>query len=130
MRFNSTLDKLIGSDGSPPKAFKVRGAPVTIVAMTVVYLLAAALLLSASGCASNRARLDSAESRYGIHLSMPFDNARDEGPTYLVGPLAHRGGRGTKSSSVDEEIIPSRAQLLADPTASVPSVSSIDPTTR
>jgi hypothetical protein len=66
----------------------LQGRPVRLaaIALTVLYLTAVALLLSAGGCASTLPQLDAFENRYGVDLSMPFDNSRDEGPSYLVGP--------------------------------------------
>ena len=72
-----------------------------------LYIAAVVLLVTtAGGCATNSSELQSLRDRYGINLSMPFDNAHDEGPGYLVGPPIRRSVRPTTSSAMNADAQP------------------------
>jgi len=50
------------------------------------------VILSCGGCASAVGLTGGGARIYYLHVYAPFDNARDWGPSYLVGPPEHRFG--------------------------------------
>jgi hypothetical protein len=73
-----------------------RSQPLRIVTFSLVLIYVSAVslvILSCGGCASTVGFMVGGARIYNPHVYAPFDNARDWGPSYLVGPPDHRFGR-------------------------------------
>jgi hypothetical protein len=58
------------------------------------------ITLGCGGCALQSSHIDGGHG-YGVHLYSFFDNSRDEGPNYLVGPSDRLGSWAATSNSVE-----------------------------
>jgi hypothetical protein len=63
---------------------------VTIFLLLIYVAAVSSVLLSCGGCASAVGFIDGGARIFNLHVYAPFDNARDWGPSYLVGPPDHR----------------------------------------
>ena len=84
------------------------------IAPLIVSASAIPLLLLSSGCAIGPGYNDGVRRVYNVNVYAPFDNSRDWGPSYLVGPPGHHFGYGarvddSRSTHIDELV------LSADP---------------
>ena len=66
------------------------------IALLIVYASAIALLLLSSGCAFRPVPNDGFRRAYNVNVYPPFDNSRDWGPSYLIGPPGHHFGFGAR----------------------------------
>ena len=81
------------------------------IGLLIVYAGAIALLVLSSGCAITARLNDDVRRDYELHVYRLFDNSRDWGPSYLVGPPGHHFGYGTRvddrrSTTIDEPASP------------------------
>jgi hypothetical protein len=89
------------------------------IALLIVYASAIALLLLSGGCAIRPGYNDGVRRVYDVSVYAPFDNSRDWGPSYLIGPPGHHFGFGARvddrrSREIDE------LDSTSDPKAPVP----------
>jgi hypothetical protein len=80
--------------------YQVRRRRIVIIDLLLPYI-SAAMILSCGGCVSPVGLSGGGVRTYSLHLYAPFDNARDRGPGYLVGPLDHRFGSESRASGSD-----------------------------
>jgi hypothetical protein len=79
---------------------RAKSVRIAMMFHLLIYASAASLLiLSSAGCATQSGYDHDSDRRSHFHLYKPFDNSRDWGPGYLVGPPGQYFGR---ASGIDD----------------------------
>jgi len=79
---------------------RARSVRIAMMFHLLIYASAGSLLiLSSAGCATQSGYDHDSDLRSHFHLYRPFDNSRDWGPGYLVGPPGQYSGR---ASGIDD----------------------------
>ena len=69
--------------------YRSRHLRIVTTYLLLIYFAAASLaILSCGGCASAVGLIGGGARIFNLHVYAPFDNARDRGPSYLVGPVS------------------------------------------
>jgi len=92
--------------------FRRRLIYASTIGLLIMYASAIALLVLSSGCAITARINDDVRRGYDLHVYKLFDNSRDWGPSYLVGPPGRHFGYGARvddqrSTTIDERVSPS-----------------------
>jgi hypothetical protein len=73
--------------------YRARRLRIVTIFLLLIYASAVALgILSCGGCASSHGFIGDGARIYNLRVYALFDNARDWGPSYLIGPADHRVG--------------------------------------
>ena len=91
--------------------FRRRFIYASTIDLLIMYASAIALLVLSSGCAISAGYNDGVRRGYDLHVYKLFDNSRDWGPSYLVGPPGRHFGYGARvddrrSTTIDERVSP------------------------
>ena len=92
--------------------FRRRIIYASTISLLIMYASAIALLVLSSGCAISARSNDDVRRGFDLHVYKLFDNSRDWGPSYLVGPPGRHFGYGARiddqrSPTIDEPAPPS-----------------------
>lgn len=88
---------------------------VSTIGLLIRYVSASALFALSSGCAISAGYNDGVRRNYDLHVYRVYDNSRDWGPSYLVGPPGRHFGYGARvddqrSPTIDDPAPPSDSE--------------------
>jgi hypothetical protein len=91
--------------------FRPRLIYVSTIGLLIMNASAIALLVLSGGCAISARSNNDDRRGYDLHVYKLFDNSRDWGPSYLVGPPGRHFGYGARvddrrSATIDEPVSP------------------------